>query len=120
MEDIDRYWEAVRRKVCETCIDGDGAGNCRLTPGQECALQNHFPEVLRTVLSVNSTQVQPYVDALRLDVCTVCQHQAPGGTCTLRTQLDCGLDRYFPLVIDAIEAVNRAQGGKQDTKRTKP
>ena len=106
MEQTERYWEAVRRKVCEKCIDGDGAGNCRLTPGRECALQNHFPEVMRAVLSVKSDEVQPYVDALRLDVCAVCKQQAPDGTCTLRTQLDCGLDRYFPLVIEAIEAVN--------------
>ncbi|HEX9657416.1 MAG TPA: hypothetical protein VGB89_10945 [Bacteroidota bacterium] len=106
MEQLDRYWEAVRRMVCEKCIDGDGTGNCRLTPGQECALQNHLPEVVRTVLSVKSSQVQPYVDALRVGACSVCNQQAPDGTCTLRTQLDCGLDRYFPLVIEAIEAVN--------------
>jgi len=106
MDNMDRYWEAVRRKVCEKCLDGDGAGNCRLTPGQVCALQDHFPEVVNAVLSVKSGQVQPYVDALRLDVCAVCKQQSPEGTCRLRTQLDCGLDRYFPLVVEAIEAVN--------------
>jgi hypothetical protein len=106
MEPLERYWEAVRRKVCERCIDGDGTGNCRLTPGEECALQNHFAEVVHAVLSVKSNQVQPYVDALRLDVCGRCRQQAADGTCTLRTQLDCGLDRYFPLVIEAIEAVH--------------
>jgi hypothetical protein len=106
MDHVDEYWPAVRRKVCEKCVDGDGAGNCRLTPGQECALQKHLPQVVRAILSVKSTEVQPYVEALRLDACAVCEHQAQDGTCALRRQLDCGLDRYFPLVIEAIEEVH--------------
>ena len=106
MDHVDEYWLAVRKKVCEKCVDGDGVGNCRLTPGQVCALQKHFPQVVRAVLSVKSAGVQPYVEALRLDACAVCEHQALDGTCALRTQLDCGLDRYFPLVIEAIEQVH--------------
>jgi hypothetical protein len=116
MENMGQYWDAVRSKVCEHCVDGDGSGNCRMTPGQECALQAHFPEIVRAVLSVKSDSTEPYIAALRLDVCSTCKHQSPDGKCTLRTHLDCGLDRYFPLVIDAIEAVNATRGTDEPPK----
>jgi hypothetical protein len=52
---------------------------------------------------------------LRKNVCSECRHQSSDGTCSLRRSLDCGLDRYFPLVIEAIEEVNHAFHPNTDT-----
>ena len=105
--DLDRYWQAVSARVCVKCIDGDGMGNCRLTPGQECALQLHFPEVVHAVLTASGKSIEPYVNSLRAGVCSTCEHETAMGSCMLRIQLDCGLDRYLPMVVEAIEEVRR-------------
>ena len=106
METLDQYWNAVEQKVCEVCCDGDGAGGCMLSGAQECALKTHFTKIVNAVRSVKSYDVQPYTDAIRLGVCASCKHQSADGSCMIRTELDCGLDRYLPLVIEAIELVD--------------
>jgi hypothetical protein len=103
MEDLDKYWQAVQGRVCRKCVDGDGHGNCRISDQEECGLKLHFPRIVETVLSMRSSTLEPYVNALRQNVCTHCQHQLPDGTCKVRADIDCGLDRYFPMVIEAIE-----------------
>ncbi|MBI5216752.1 MAG: hypothetical protein HY960_13450 [Ignavibacteriae bacterium] len=102
---LELYWQAVQQKICAKCIDGDGTGNCRLNDREECALKSHFPQIVQTVLSIKSDHVEPYVFALRNNVCATCIHQAPDGKCQVRSSVDCGLDRYYPLVVEAIEDV---------------
>ena len=102
-EDFESYWTAVQEKVCSKCIDSDRFGSCRLTSGEECGLKLHFPRIVETVLAVKSTRSEPYLEALRQNVCAHCKNQSPDGTCSYRMNLDCGLDRYFPLVIEALE-----------------
>lgn len=111
---LDEYWQAVSAKVCVKCIDSDGQGNCRLTGIDECGLKFHFPRIIETVLSVKSDRMEPYIEALRRNVCAYCAHQSPDGKCMFRANVDCGLDRYFPLVVEAIEAVHVSE---QSTKR---
>lgn len=110
MISLEEYWEAVSQRVCSKCIDGDRHGNCRLK-GDECGLRMHFPRIVSTVLSVSGSEMQAYVDALRQNVCTFCNHQAPDGSCLFRANVDCGLDRYFPLVVEAIEELPAAVSG---------
>ncbi len=107
--DINVYWQAVSEKICSKCIDGDGAGNCRLHEREECALKSHFPQIIQTVLSITSDTVEPYVAALRTNVCTTCIHNSSDGKCQVRSTVDCGLDRYYPLVVSAIEEVRYKQ-----------
>jgi hypothetical protein len=102
---MDEYWKAIEAKVCVKCIDGDGAGNCRLDPAIACALQQYLPLIVRAVERVSSDRVEDYIAELRGIVCAQCIHEAPGGRCMVREQVDCALDRYFPLVIDAIEEI---------------
>lgn len=104
---LDDYWDAVRAVVCTKCIDGDGHGNCRLTGSYACGLSAHFPRIVETVLSVKSDTMDPYIDALRKNVCANCMHQSPDGTCLFRSNVDCGLDRYFPLIVVAIEELHQ-------------
>ncbi len=100
---LEPYWEAVRRKVCVKCVEGNGEGNCRLRGEEQCGLQEHFPLVVQVVKNVHSDSLGEYVDVLRNTVCAQCRHQGPDGRCKYRDAVDCGLDRYFPLIIRAIE-----------------
>ena len=104
--ELQEYWEAIQAKVCVKCIDGDGAGSCRLDPSRDCGVKGYLPLIVYAVNRVNSDRVDDYVAELRATVCAQCKHQTPDGKCNFRSNVDCGLDRYFPLIIDAIEGVN--------------
>jgi hypothetical protein len=52
---------------------------------------------------VQSDDIHPYIEAIRRNVCSVCQDQAGDGTCETRRQVQCALDAYLLLVVDAIE-----------------
>src|SRR5208283_2180397 len=97
--ELQQCWERIQERVCHKCIDGDGCGNCRLPEGRECALHKFLPLVVNAVQRVRSEDVLDYVAELRAIVCAQCQYEQPGGHCPVRNELECALDRYFPLVI---------------------
>ena len=99
------YWEALQTRVCAKCLDGDGNGGCLVAKDQECALKKYFPKILEAVSSMYSPSITPYVEQLRGIVCTACAHQRPSGVCALRNEVECALDRYFPLIVQVIEEV---------------
>ncbi len=113
---MDQQWDSIRQRVCRKCIDGDSKGGCRLPVDETCALDAFFPEIVETVSSVRSGSYQDYVDALRARVCSSCEHQFSNGFCAKRNSLECALDRYFPIIIEVIEAVKiSAVGAGQAT-----
>jgi hypothetical protein len=42
-----------------------------------------FPQVAQAIQSVNSNDIQPYIDAIRRNVCSVCQEQEQDGPANL-------------------------------------
>jgi hypothetical protein len=62
-----------------------------------------FPQVAQAVQSVRSDDIQQYIDAIRRNVCSVCAEQAHDGSCETRQEVQCALDAYLLLVVDAIE-----------------
>jgi hypothetical protein len=62
-----------------------------------------FPEVARAIQSVASDDIHQYIEAIRRNVCTVCEQQARDGSCEVREQVQCALDAYLLLVVEAIE-----------------
>ena len=112
------YWQAIHEKVCMNCIDSDGHGNCRLDPAVECALQMHLPLIIQVVNKITSSSMDDYVRELRAIVCNRCKYETVNGTCGLRAEVDCALDRYFPLVVQAIEEVNRQAERDRDFATT--
>jgi hypothetical protein len=93
----------VRNKICGVCTERTVDGNCGLEEPSTCALFRLFPEVAQAVQSVNSDDIQQYIDAIRRNVCSVCVEQAADGSCATRQQVRCALDAYLVLVVDAIE-----------------
>ena len=80
-----------------------------------CALFRLFPQVAQAIQSVNSDDIQPYIEAIRRNVCSVCTDQEPDGSCETRQQVHCALDAYLLLVVDAIE---EATGKTFDRQRS--
>ncbi len=105
----EQYLQAIRKRVCVRCIDTDGKGNCLLHKDEICAVEEFLPEIVRSIQQVQSDKVEDYVVELRKFVCTECRHQTEDETCIVRNNLDCGLDRYFPLIIEAVEEVDLAR-----------
>jgi hypothetical protein len=104
---MDRSFEEleaiVRNRICSVCTERTTEGQCGLESPSNCALFRLFPQVAQAIQSVMSDDIRQYIDAIRRDVCSVCEEQARDGSCEVRQQVQCALDAYLPLVVDAIE-----------------
>lgn len=108
---IDQYWNMLQTRICRRCVDGDGTGACRLPAGEECALYRNLPQIIATVLSVESESIDGYIARLRQNICSACDAQDANLVCHKRDQLECALDRYYPLVVEIIESVKKSGAG---------
>jgi hypothetical protein len=103
----------VRNRICNVCTDRTAEGECGLAEPSSCALFRLFPQVAQAIESVNSDDIQQYIDAIRRNVCTVCADQASDGSCETRQEVRCALDAYLLLVVDAIEEATGKTFNKQ-------
>lgn len=99
------YEETLIRRVCSKCIDFGEDGICHSLDPEGCAVFRFLPELVAIAERLHEFKIQPYVDAVRDKICMKCRSQTPGSRCPLRDTLDCGLDRYLPLILEAIEEV---------------
>jgi hypothetical protein len=93
----------IRNRICGICSDRTASGDCGLSEPAHCALFRLFPEVARAIQSVHSDDIQPYIDAIRHNVCSICAEQDAAGDCESRQQVRCALDAYLLPVVEAIE-----------------
>ena len=93
----------VRDRICRVCSDRTADGNCGLEQPSACALFRLFPQVAKAIQSVQSDDIEDYIQAIRRNVCSVCSEQQADGTCEMRREVQCALDAYLLLVVDAIE-----------------
>lgn len=105
LENSRLYEEAIRRRVCSKCIDWGEDGKCHGPDPEGCAIFRFLPKLVALAERIKESRIEPYVQALRHDICDHCDHQSPNGSCSLRDSLECGLDRYLSLVLDAIDEV---------------
>src|SRR6185369_981863 len=93
----------IRNRICNLCTERTVEGECGLEEPSGCALFRLFPQVALAIQSVSSDDIGPYIEAIRRNVCSVCTDQAPAGSCETRRMVQCALDAYLLLVVDAIE-----------------
>jgi len=93
----------IRNQVCHVCSDRKDDGSCGLEEPGRCALFRMFPQVARAVQSTHSDDIRDYVQAIREQVCSLCEEQAADGSCETRENVACALDAYLLLIVDAIE-----------------
>ena len=96
--DYEKYRQAIRKKVCEHCVDWGQNGRCVLASDHPCGIEIYLEKIVDVVHAVHSGNVKDYVDVLRKKVCIDCRNEKADHTCELRTAADCGLDRFFELV----------------------
>ena len=99
------YEEAVRRHVCSHCIDYGEDGQCHSLDVSGCAIYRFLPELIGIAQKIRRSNMKSYQRAVRKCICRRCDH-SKGKECSLRKELDCALDRYLPLVLDALDEVN--------------
>jgi hypothetical protein len=94
--------EAIRDRVCSVCRKPGTDGVCRLSEHERCSIERFLPELVAVAAQARTGSFEAYVDALRSTVCRACRE---GGErwCEVRDGDACMLERYFPLIIEAIE-----------------
>ena len=100
---LDELEAIVRNRICGVCTERTTEGQCGLESPSSCALFRLFPQVAQAIQSVDSDDIHEYIDAIRRNVCKVCEEQARDGSCEARQQVQCSLDAYLLLVVEAIE-----------------
>ena len=93
----------IRERICNVCSDRTVDGACGLEDPTTCALFRLFPQVVLAVQSTDSNDIRDYIRAIREEVCSVCNEQTLTGECESRKAVQCALDAYLLLVVDAIE-----------------
>jgi hypothetical protein len=106
------YLEALEAVICRKCVDSNGSGTC-LISDRECALKKFLPQIIDLAGSIHSTSIDAYEAQLRQSVCNRCVNQTSDGVCSLRDDIDCALDRYFPLIIQVIEETQQRERGRK-------
>ena len=104
----------IRNRICGVCSERTTGGECGMEEPAHCALFRLFPEVAEAIQSVKSDDINPYIEAIRRKVCTICADQSSDGSCETREQVQCALDAYLPLVVDAIEEATGKTFNKQN------
>jgi len=100
---FEKHWGSISERVFARCLDEKGgAGSVRLTDKAQCTLKCFLPDCVNIVKTIQSDRLDPYIDALHRNVCVKCEFAKPDGSCEQRDRADCCLDRYFPLVVEAI------------------
>src|SRR5665647_2002553 len=89
---FDELEAIVRNRICSVCTERTTEGQCDLESPSSCALFRLFPQVVQAIQSVDSNDIHQYIEAIRRNVCSVCQEQARDGSCEVRQQVQCALD----------------------------
>ena len=130
-----QYLNAIHDRICGICTERTAEGACGLPDDAVCPLETYLVKIVDTVHSVSSDKephptlhhshsvkslslasndsaqqggekMEDYVDALRNMVCAQCPNQTLEGNCPFRQNINCVLNRYFALVVDAIDEVD--------------
>jgi len=99
------YMDRIRSRVCAVCLDSRDDKTCSLTK-RTCAIEGHLPRLVAALSLIASPHIEEYEAAIRAEVCPGCAEQDAQGHCSLRSDGDCALQAYLPLVLDAVEEVN--------------
>jgi hypothetical protein len=108
---LDVISQTLRSRICPSCVRYTADHQCSLPADRPCVIFEALPTIAGVVQTVSSDRIDPYIDRIREDLCSVC-HEDEHGRCPLRDNLDCALDCYLPLVVDEIEAaMSRSRSG---------
>ena len=100
---VGRLATLISQRICPVCPDRNVDGSCDLLAEGSCTLMKKLPLAAEAVLRVDSSYMEPYIQAIRNNVCMNCELRNPDGSCDVRNTDRCMLNSYLPLVVEAIE-----------------
>jgi hypothetical protein len=101
------YREAIRRRVCAICLDGSDAAGCGLVGSERCALEELLPRLVEAIRDVRLRRDDAFAAAVEARVCSHCTHRDAYGLCHPRRDGRCAVALYLPLVVAAVDEVDR-------------
>jgi hypothetical protein len=100
---LSRIEARLRERLCPTCVRYTSRHTCSLPPDRQCALFKNLPAIVDIVRKTQSPVIDPYIAAVRDQVCAVCHYEDEHGACPMRDDLDCALNTYLPIIVDEVE-----------------
>lgn len=104
---MDKYLAAIRKNICSICVDSNDKGLCLLDDDEICAIELFLPKIVELIHSNPFKKIDDQILLLRENVCADCHADSSTGLCNLREDVNCSLDRYFPIIIETIESVDK-------------
>ncbi|NOY06466.1 MAG: hypothetical protein GXO82_07530 [Chlorobi bacterium] len=104
MAELNPYFEAIHNRVCVICMEMNEEGECTVHGGDPCIVRKYLPRIVDIVNRTRSAILEDYLVQFRDVVCASC---SPGGEneCVFRDESACVLDRYYALIVEAIQDV---------------
>ena len=96
--ELPEYLVELRRQVCEHCIVRRPDTPPCDPKGLACGIERHLEKLIEICRSVDSSQIDPYVQRLHDDICADCEFRQTA-VCP------CPLDYLLPLAVQAVETV---------------
>jgi hypothetical protein len=72
-----------------------------------CAIDEHLPALVDAIVDQRSRNDDAYAAVVEARVCSRCSHRDALGLCRLRRDGRCTVSVYLPLVVEAVEEVER-------------
>lgn len=104
---MEKYIDAVRKNICSICVDSTEKGECRLNEKEVCAVEYFLPQIVDVVHNTETDEYEKYYRNLKNTVCKECRASDETGDCYLREDANCSLDRYFHLIVDTVQKVDK-------------
>lgn len=98
----ERIQERFRNEICSVCIHDLPNGTCEQRWSGACPLLNRTDDLIAAVRQVEADHIDPYIMRVRETVCATCGANHDG-ICCLRSDLDCALELYLPLVVEIVK-----------------
>jgi len=106
MERMQEYRQAIERRMRAVCPDRRDDGKCVPPEGRRCALELDLPAIVQAIRAVRSNRIDDYARSVRELVCEHCINRAEHADCYYRDRMQCCLDNFMAVVVDAIEEVD--------------
>jgi len=106
MTRLEEYHKELKDRVAGACMDRAPDGTCTPPKGRRCALDLNLREIVKAVKAIKSDDMGDYASEIRATVCEQCVNQDDHGECDVRDSLDCCLNNFMMLIVDAIEDVD--------------
>lgn len=96
---LNEYLAEIRGHVCAHCVERlDGCPPCEPL-GKMCGVEQHLPELIDAIHSVQSASIAPYREASQRQICDQCSFRHSAGC-------PCPMDYLHVLLVQAVEAVD--------------